>query len=136
MLQTTRRLVTILLLLLPACGGDDPVAPPAPAPDPVVDAALVGEWLGSIEGRSSTMSGSADIRFNLNDDGTMKVTPSRLPFHSIPFGSWGVRQDSFIAYGTDTEGNPVAFRASRSTTQLDGTWMGGGGSGTFDITRQ
>jgi len=129
--------VFLLPLALAACGGDDPAAPEQPqTPDPVVDEALVGEWLGVIQGTGGGMSAAADIRFELDAEGRMSASASNPPFHPIPTGSWGVAEGTFLANGVDTDGSQVFFEAPRSTTQLKGTWTSCCGAGTFTINKQ
>jgi hypothetical protein len=124
-------------LALAACGGDDPAAPEQPAaPDPVVDAALVGEWLGRVQGSGGGISGAADIRFELDADGRMRASVSNLPFHPIPSGTWGVAEGAFVAKGVDTGGSVVHFEAPYSTTHLQGNWKTGRAAGTFSVMMQ
>ncbi|MGD8496701.1 MAG: hypothetical protein PVF05_10955 [Gemmatimonadales bacterium] len=130
-------LAPLVLLAAIACGGSDPAGPAPPSePDPVVDPALSGVWLGTIRGSGNGMSGSANIRFELDASGFMSVSVSNLPFHEIPSGSWGVVNDEFRASGTDTEGGRPSFAAPRSETRLQGTWQSAGSSGTFDVTKE
>lgn len=125
------------LLAAIACGGGDPAAPQQPPePDPVVDPALVGAWNGTIQGSGGGMSGSANIRVELDATGAMRASPSNLPFHEVPIGSWGVVGNEFRATGRDTEGSMPSFKAPRSTTDMQGTWVSGVASGTFDITKE
>jgi len=134
---TAQRIALFGLLAAAACGGSDPAAPGQPAePDPVVDPALTGAWNGTIRGGGGGMSGSANIRFELDATGIMRASVSNLPFHEIPTGTWGVVDGEFRATGQDTEGGTVSFAAPRSATHMEGTWEVGIFGGTFDITKE
>ena len=135
-MRTSRMWLPLLVVALLACGDDDPVAP-TPAPLPTVDDALVGTWVGPIQGTppgGTQVSGT--MTMNLNADGSMSVAIDNPAFHPINNGTWSVSGSEFSASGADTEGTVVSFLAPRSTTQLEGTFNAGAGNGTFVVTKQ
>lgn len=128
----------LVMVALAACGNDDNRVGPSPVgPSSAVDSALVGTWVGPIEGSGGGMQASGTITLSLNGDGSMSaVSDTDPPFHPINSGTWSVSQNEFTARGPDVAGTLVQFVAPRSTTQLEGTWTAGSGSGTFAVTKQ
>jgi hypothetical protein len=130
-MRTARRLLPLVVLALVACGSNDDPAGPGERPVLEVDAALVGTWVGPVEGPGA----AGTMTMNLNADGSMSASITEPTFLPIESGTWGVSGNVFNAEGLNTEGTLVSFTAPRSTTVLDGTWIAGG-TGTFRITKQ
>jgi hypothetical protein len=133
----------LLMLALGACGGEGPAGPspvgssPAGPSTGVVDSALVGTWVGPIEGNNGQgMEAAGTMTMALNADGSLSVRVSSSRFHPIDSGNWSVSPTEFKATGTDLFGNLVYFNAPRSTTRLEGHWDSGAASGTFMVTKQ
>ena len=133
MRRARSRFPLIVVALLACSSDDDPAAPPDPDPQPTVDEALVGTWVGPIV--ESSTQGSGIMTLILSSDGSMSATVTNPAFHPIPNGTWGVSEGEFTATGADTTLGVVSFTAPRSTTRLTGTWSSGA-NGTFDVTKQ
>ncbi len=144
--RTLRMWPTVVLLGFAACGGGGgPVGPSSPGPNAaaeptpswgVVDPALVGTWMGPIEGSNGQVQASGTMTMTLNADGSMSVVVPASPFHPIDSGTWFVSASGFEAIGKDALGNVVSFVAPNPTAQLDGRWDSGSATGTFLVTKQ
>ena len=134
-MRRARSWFPLIVVALMACSSDDdPAAPPDPDPQPTVDEALVGTWVGTIL-ETNVQEGGA-MTMILTGDGTFSVSVDNPAVHPIGNGVWDVAEGQFTASGVDSAGGLVSFTAPRSTTQLVGTWVSGGGNGTFEVTKQ
>jgi len=132
-----------LFVLHVACGGGDatgptaPTAPAAPSPSPspfgTVDAALVGTWVGPIDGSG----GPATTTLVLRANGTMTASGD-IPFYNPPAsGTWGVSGTQFRASGRAGVALSITFEATVAGNTMSGTWVGSNGTlGTFSATKQ
>ena len=122
-----------------ACGGGSSGAAAAPTalPTPVavgpVDPALVGTWVGPMDGTF----GPAEMTLVLNADGTARSIGTR-PQYCQALGNWGVSGGEFTALGTACDGTKVNLVAPASGTTLKGRWFAlpNGSNGQFTVTRQ
>lgn len=98
-----------------------------------IDQALVGTWIGTIDGGL----GEAEIVIDLKSDGTMSGEGADSPYCPLN-AKWEVKESSFIAKGNDTcDGTAVTLTAPYSQTELKGRWnASSGNTGTFSVKKE
>jgi hypothetical protein len=98
-----------------------------------IDQALIGNWVGTINGGL----GEAEIVIDLKSDGTMSGEGADSPYCPLT-AKWEVLGESFKAKGNDKcDGTSVSFTAPYSKTQLIGSWnASSGNNGTFSVNKQ
>ncbi len=98
-----------------------------------IDQALVGTWVGTIDGGL----GEAEIIIDLNSDGTMSGEGADSPYCPLT-AKWEVQGTSFIAKGNDTcDGTSVTLTAPYSQTLLMGEWnASSGNNGAFSVKKE
>lgn len=123
-----------LFIFIPACSkSDNPKEQIIEQPVGVIDPALVGTWVGTVDGSF----GEADMTMVLESNGDMSAEGSTTLYCPME-AKWEVLSGKFKATGKDKcDGTSVTFDAPYSKTKLDGSWSAGSGnSGTFIAVKQ
>lgn len=125
-------LLLLIVLMCITCSSSDDGTKEEP-PIGKIDQALVGTWVGTIDGGL----GEAEIVVDLKSDGTMSGDGTDSPYCPLT-AKWEVQGTSFIAKGNDTcDGTSVTLTAPYSKTQLKGTWNASSGNkGTFSVKKE
>lgn len=127
-------LLTVCLLLtltVVTCSSSD--EPEIPVEQGNIDPALVGTWLGTVNGSF----GEAEMTMVLKNNGDASGEGSTDLYCPVN-AKWEVKASNFIAKGNDEcDGSAVTFTAPYSKTRLNGTWSSSvGNNGTFEIEKQ
>ena len=123
----------VFLLIISCSKSNDTEEQPNPQPEGVIDPALVGTWVGTVNGSF----GEADMTMELESNGDMSAEGSTSLYCPME-AKWEVRANRFKASGNDKcDGTSVTFDAPYSKTKLSGSWSAGSGnSGTFSAEKQ
>jgi len=110
-----------------------PTALPTPVAVGPVDPALVGTWVGPMDGTF----GLADMTLVLEADGTARESGTR-PQYCLAVGNWGVSGGEFTALASACDGTRINLVAPASGATLAGRWFAlpNGSHGGFTVTRQ
>ena len=104
-----------------------------PFEEGIIDPALVGTWLGTVEGSF----GSADMTMILGNDGKVS-TEGTTELYCPVNGTWEVLEKKFEIKGKDDcDGTSVTMNAPYSKSKLVGNWNASSGNkGTFSVEKQ
>ena len=130
--STLATLLLLITIICTTCSSSDD-SPVEVQQESKIDPALVGSWVGTIDGGL----GEANIEIELKGDGTMSGEGANSPYCALT-AKWEVVGSSFKAKGNDScDGTAVSFSAPYSKTKLTGSWnASSGNSGTFSVIKQ
>jgi len=113
--------LAVFLFMISCSKSADPEEPVNEQLVGVIDPALVGTWVGMVNGSF----GEADMTMILDSNGDMSAEGSTSLYCPIE-AQWEVRTNRFKASGKDKcDGTSVTFDAPYSKTMLSGTWSAG-----------
>jgi hypothetical protein len=124
---------TVFIAASCAKSDTDSVEDDNPTPVGIIDPALVGTWVGTVDGSF----GTADMTMTLNEDGTVSAEGSTELYCPI-VGTWEVLANKFQIKGKDDcDGTSVSMNAPYSKLRLAGSWSASSGnSGSFVVQKQ
>ncbi|WP_298791825.1 hypothetical protein [uncultured Allomuricauda sp.] len=122
----------LIAIMCIACSSSDDGTKEEPVSGEI-DPALVGTWVGTIDGGL----GEAEIIIDLKSNGTMSGEGANSPYCPLN-AKWEVKESSFVAKGNDNcDGTSVTLTAPYSKTELKGKWSASSGNnGTFSVKKE